>query len=85
MKQKDKMAWWDKNERLNANIEPKIGMEVVDADGFHGVVVKIVPKSEEFHGTLFVWQRDKIGYGADNCEHYTIDLWKRFLRVTAMN
>jgi hypothetical protein len=85
MKNKDKEAWYDKNERLNASIEAKIGMEVVDANGYHGVVVKIVPKSEDFHGTLYVWQKDRTEYGSDNCEHYTIDIWKRFLRVENMN
>lgn len=85
LKNKDKKAWFEKNERLNENIEPNLGMEVVDDDGYHGVIVKIVPKSDEFHGTIFVWQKDRMEYGGDNCEHYTIDSWKRFLRVVSMN
>lgn len=49
----------------------KVGDHVVDAEGFEGIVVKIVKgHDDEDHGTVTVWQLQRYGYGADNCEHY---------------
>jgi hypothetical protein len=81
MKNIDKIAWWDKNERVNADKDLKLGDTVTDADKNIGVVVKIVPASEDFHGVIYVWQRDRFNYGDDNCEHYSADSWKRHLRI----
>ena len=69
MKNKDKLAWWDRNERVNQLRELALGLEVVDAEGHRGVVVKIVQDQEDDHGCVYVWQQDKVGYGSDNCEH----------------
>jgi hypothetical protein len=77
----------DKINKMNEH-ELKLGAEVVDLWGHQGVVVKIVkpdvPTIED-HGTVFVWQSDRIEYGADNCEHYTFHNWQKVLRVVNEN
>jgi len=60
----------------------KVGDLVTDYLGDKGIVVKIEKGyDDEDHGTIFVWQMDKYGYGADNCEHYCEFNWKNSLRV----
>ena len=85
MKNKDKAAWRAKNLRLNKDVEVILGMRLVDDEGNHGVVVKIIPHNPENpieeHGTVYVWQEDRMGYGGDNCEHYCHNNWHEFLRI----
>lgn len=84
MKAKDRLAWMEKNKRLNAGVELKLGQRVIDGYGLKGVVVKVIKpleEDDESHGTIYVWQEDKTGYGADNCEHYTHTSWHAFLRL----
>ena len=82
MKSVELKAWQDKNLRLNANVQPHIGMQVKDENGMSGVVVKIrAPSDEDDHGTMYVWQCDRVEYGSDNCEHYAVTNWHSFLRV----
>jgi len=35
-------------------------MRVIDFDKFKGVIVKIIPPTLNDHGSLFVWQEDKM-------------------------
>ena len=59
-----------------------VGDSVTDCDGHKGVVVKIIPGIDnENHGTIFVWQQDRLEYGADNCEHYVHYGWEKSLRI----
>ena len=81
MKNKDKLAWWDKNDRENADRVIKVGDSVSDAEGNYGIVVKVVPESDNFHGAVYVWQSERVGYGSDNCEHYAFTSWRRILRI----
>lgn len=82
MKNKDKDAWWNKNERENKDRVIKVGDRVGDADGNYGIVVKVIPGiDDEDHGTVYVWQSDRVGYGSDNCEHYSFTSWQRMLRI----
>jgi hypothetical protein len=58
------------------------GCLVVDVDNNRGVVVKIEPGTDdEDHGTVYVWQLDRMDYGADNCEHYPEFGWQRCLTI----
>ena len=62
----------------------KIGMIVKEKskEGYKGVVVKIIEgTNDENHGTVFVWQMDRMEYGADNCEHYPYFGWETSLKV----
>lgn len=88
MKQRDRLAWMAKNERLNADRVLKVGDAVVDPYGHTGIVVQIEPVEpptdadpEGYHGSVSVWQDARTGYGLDNCEHYPTTLWKRLLRI----
>jgi hypothetical protein len=82
MKLKDTKLWFDKNERVNRSFELGLGTEVVDCMGNRGIVVKIIPGvNEEDHGAVYVWQSERMGYGADNCEHYSYIGWRRMLRI----
>ena len=81
MKNKDKLAWWDKNDRENADRVIKVGDSVSDAEGNYGIVVKVIPADEEYHGVVYVWQSERVGYGSDNCEHYSFTSWQRMLRI----
>jgi hypothetical protein len=84
MTNKDRLAWTEKTKCLNQDRELARGMQVKDAWGNRGIVVKIeIPDepSVENHGTVFVWQSERTGYGDDNCEHYTYTSWKEFLRI----
>ena len=84
MKPKDRQAWIEKTKRLNEHRELVRGMEVKDAWGNLGIVVKIEIPDEpsiENHGTVFVWQSERTEYGSDNCEHYCYTNWKEFLRI----
>ena len=81
MKKDDLKRWSAKNKLLNKDIVPYLGMEVIDSDGFKGVVVKIEPSTEDHHGFIYVWQSDRFNYGDDNCEHYCFSTWKPFLRL----
>jgi len=48
-----------------------VGDHVVDRDGHEGIIVKIIPGTDdENHGIIYVWQLNDIEYGVDNCEHY---------------
>lgn len=80
MKAKDRKAWGEKNSRDNAGYELKLGDVVKDDRGLRGVVVKIVPCNLEWHGTVYVWQEERMEYGGDNCEHYCHSNWHEFLR-----
>jgi hypothetical protein len=81
MSKLDLKVWQSKNERLNKDKEVKLGMRVQQDDGWIGVVVKIVPSTEDFHGTIYVWQEERMEYGADNCEHFCHNNWKTHLRI----
>lgn len=55
---------------------------MIDYQGYHGIVVDIkIGISDEEHGTIAVWQKDRYEYGADNCEHYVHFGWEKSLRV----
>lgn len=41
MKEKDKVAWREKNLRVNSGYVLKIGDRVIDEDGYKGVIVKL--------------------------------------------
>ena len=75
--------WLDKNNRLNEEKELKLGMEVIDRYGDKGVIVKIIEGdgSMEDHGVIYIWQSEKTDFGADNCQHYAFNMWKRELRI----
>ena len=82
MKEKDKIAWREKNKRLNKDYVIKLGDRVIDEDGYKGVVVKIVEGySNSDHGLVHVWQEDRYDYGADNCESYCHINWHEILRL----
>jgi hypothetical protein len=82
MNPNQKKLWREKNKLDNANVTLTIGTEVKDVNGNMGVVVKIVPPSnDDNHGTVYVWQSELTEYGSDNCEHYTYINWKEHLRV----
>lgn len=58
------------------------GSHVVDSFGNEGIVVKIIPGTDnENHGAVYVWQMNKLNYGADNCEHYSHFKWSDFLKI----
>ena len=60
----------------------KVGDSVVDILGDPGIVVKIIPGVDaENHGTIYVWQSEKVGSGADNCGHYCYFEWEKTLRI----
>lgn len=86
MKPQDQKKWFEKNERINSTAFLSLGDKVIDVDGNKGIVVKIIepedPKNPSIddHGTIFVWQLDRIEYGSDNCEHYCYTNWKKILR-----
>jgi hypothetical protein len=62
--------------------ELKVGKRVIDLDGNRGVVVKIKEGYDiEDHGTIWVWQEDRLEYGADNCEHYCFFGWEKTLKI----
>lgn len=83
MRSNDRKAWWARNERLNVARTIRLGDEVIDADGHKGIVVKIEPGGDtgEDHGSVYVWQAERTGYGDDNCEHYAFTTWKQHLRM----
>jgi hypothetical protein len=81
MNSNDLIKWQDKNERLNKDVELTLGVQLKDSAGHCGVVVRLEPPTESFQGCIYVWQSDRIGYGDDNCEHYTYHYWKRNLRI----
>lgn len=59
-----------------------VGDLVRDTFGDKGIVVKIKKGvSDSDHGTVHVWQLDKIDYGADNCEHYPEFNWQSILKI----
>lgn len=62
----------------------RIGSEVVDRRNYRGIVVELIPAkvlSESDEGLITVWQKDRVDYGADNCEHYHFLHWSDFLKV----
>ena len=64
----------------------KRGNIVEDLDGYKGVVVEIdtwndEPLSIENHGTISVWQIDRMNYDADNCEHYPYYNWHNLFKI----
>jgi hypothetical protein len=62
-----------------------VGDKVVDLDGHEGIVVKIIPGyDDEEHGTIFVWQLNRVEYGVDNCEHYPAFNCRRCLRIVEL-
>jgi hypothetical protein len=70
---------------LNAGVVLRRGLRVQDVDGWIGVVVKIDEHNPDNpvveHGTVYVWQEDRMEYGADNCEHWAHVNWSEHLRV----
>ncbi len=59
-----------------------IGAHVVDIYGDEGIVVKIIEGiNTEEHGSIYVWQMNKLEYGADNCEHYPHFEWNKILKI----
>ena len=82
MKKIDRKNWQAKTEKLNKNIRLSPGMEVVDVEGYSGVVVQVrEPQDDTDEGRIAVWQSGRFEYGGDNCEHYSYRDWKSFLRV----
>jgi hypothetical protein len=82
MKAQQRRDWMAKTQRLNESLEISVGDEIVDVEGHKGIVVKVIPGvSIEDHGTVYVWQSERVEYGADNCEHYIHYNWKPFLRI----
>lgn len=82
LSKKDFKIWTEKTERLNQDVIISRGDTVVDSEGYKGVVVRIEHgPTVESHGTIYVWQCDRIEYGADNCEHYPYYGWKSILRI----
>lgn len=58
------------------------GDRVVDNDGNEGIVVKIIKGFDSSdHGTVTVWQMNRLEYGADNCEHYGEFRWWEGLTI----
>ena len=55
--------------RLGMRVRPSQKLVANPAE-WEGVIVKIVPPSDEDHGYVATWLEHKLGYGADNCEHY---------------
>lgn len=86
MDKASRLAWREKNKRLNENVTLKRGMRVTDENGFTGVIVQIVlPESDdnpiEDHGMVAVWLENQMNYGDNNCEHYTYVDWQTRLRI----
>lgn len=53
-----------------------LGDHVCDRFGDEGIVVRIkLGHTAEDHGTIHVWQLNRLEYGADNCEHYSEYRW----------
>lgn len=77
-------AWIEETKKRNAGKTIRPGMQVVDCFGHRGIVV-VVDHPEnvtaEDHGTIAVWQKDKLHYGDDNCEHYSFHGWETMLRI----
>lgn len=68
--------------------DPKIrrGSKVVDIFGNEGIVVEVStfndePMTDENHGTVAVWQSERVNHGLDNCEHYPYFNFERILTV----
>ncbi len=63
----------------------KVGDRVIDIGKQTGIVVKIIPHNPanpiEEHGTIYVWQDSRTGYGDDNCEHYCHSNWQSILKI----
>lgn len=57
------------------------GDVVKDIDGWEGVVVDVQPNTDDWHGSISVWQRNREEYGTDNCEHYCYDSWQEVLQI----
>lgn len=82
MKQVNFAKWMKDTEVANDGKVISVGNQVVDPEGNRGIVVKIIRGSDEKeHGTIVVWQLDRLEYGADNCEHYPYENWNRILRI----
>lgn len=81
MKKNNMKSWIEKTENLNINKSLSVGLTVKDCFGSQGVIVKIIPETDDFHGVIYVWQSEKLNYGDDNCEHYSYQGWKRMLRI----
>lgn len=79
---KERKQLFAKLQKLCPNWPIKRGSMVIDLDGCCGIVVRIEPGHDiEDHGTVFVWQIDRLEYGADNCEHYCEFGWEKSLVV----
>lgn len=62
----------------------RLGSKVQDKYQYHGpgIVVKIIPGTDDAdHGTVYVWLRETMDYGADNCEHYPAFGWEKHLTI----
>lgn len=83
MNNKDRVLWQAKTRKLNVDRQLKVGDAVQDLFLSKGIVVKIVvPENlDEDEGIIYVWQSEKIEYGADNCEHYHYLGWQELLRI----
>lgn len=80
MKKIDQAKWYEKNKKLNDNVDLTIGTRVKDVFNHKGVVVKI-EEYDNGDGCVYVWQEDRDGYGLDNCEHFHLNDWKQMLRI----
>ncbi len=68
--------------RIAESTELCIGSEVIDLNGYRGIVVKIIiGDTIEDHGTVYVWQMSRTNYGIDNCEHYPYSNWPKFFHI----
>ena len=66
----------------NENRELLVGDKVIDIDKNLGIVVKIIIGTDiDDHGTIYVWQLERVEYGSDNCEHYAEINWRENLRI----
>lgn len=80
MKQADRERWWDKNERLNAGAELRVGDHITDGYGASGVITGIDawedggPLSVENHGAV------DIVLDGGEAEHFVLFGWQRFFR-----
>ncbi len=75
-------VWSVAEGRIVTDKQLRRGCLVVDSYGDRGVVVKIEKGfNNEDHGTVYVWQTDRMDYGADNCEHYPEFEWWKCLTI----
>jgi hypothetical protein len=84
MNKVDRENWRIRTAKLNADKVLICGCEVVDMEKNKGIVVRVNHATPDNHGSVFVWQSERVGYGADNCEHYAASNWREWLRIISM-